>query len=98
MPNTKSAIKRARQNEKRRMQRASQKSALKTAIKKYLKALEAGDLQAAEPLLREACRKLDKAVTKGLLHKNAAARKKSRLMQKFNKAAQQNGHAEQATA
>lgn len=98
MPNTKSAMKRARQNEKRRMQRASQKSALKTAIKKYLKALEAGDLQAAEPLLREACRKLDKAVTKGLIHKNAAARKKSRLMQKFNKAAQQNGQAEQASA
>ncbi|GAB6934287.1 MAG: 30S ribosomal protein S20 [Calditerricola sp.] len=98
MPNIKSAIKRARQNEKRRMHRASQKSALKTAIKKYLKALEAGDLQAAEPLLREACRKLDKAVTKGLIHKNAAARKKSRLMQKFNKAVQQSGQTEQATA
>jgi small subunit ribosomal protein S20 len=84
MANIKSAIKRAKTNEKRRMHRAAQKSAIRTAIKKFLAAVEAKDKEQAAVLLREASRKLDKGVTKGLLHKNAAARKKSRLAQKFN--------------
>jgi small subunit ribosomal protein S20 len=84
MANIKSAIKRAKTSEKRRMQRAAQKSAIRTAIKKFLAAVEAQDKEQAVVLLREASRKLDKGVTKGLLHKNAAARKKSRLAQKLN--------------
>jgi small subunit ribosomal protein S20 len=84
MANIKSAIKRAKTNEKRRMQRAAQKSAIRTAIKKFLAAVEAKDKEQAAVLLREASRKLDKGVTKGLLHKNAAARKKSRMAQKLN--------------
>ncbi|GAB7386595.1 30S ribosomal protein S20 [Bacillaceae bacterium] len=84
MPNIKSAIKRAKQAEKRRMHRASQKSALRTAIKNFEKALESGNLEEARQLLQVAQKKLDKAVTKGLIHKNAAARKKSRLAKKFN--------------
>jgi small subunit ribosomal protein S20 len=88
LANIKSAIKRAKTNEKRREHNASQKSAMRTAVKKFLTAVEKQDKEQALVLLREATRKLDKAVTKGLIHKNAAARKKSRLMQKFNAMAQ----------
>lgn len=83
MANIKSAIKRAKTNEKRRLHRAAQKSAMRTAIKKYLAAVEQQDLEQATDLLKEATRKLDKAVTKGLIHKNTAARKKSRLTKKL---------------
>ncbi|WP_124727852.1 30S ribosomal protein S20 [Staphylospora marina] len=83
MANIKSAIKRAKTNEIRRARRASQKSAMRTSVKKFLVALEQNQDNAAE-LLQQATRALDKAVTKGLIHKNAAARKKSRLMKKFN--------------
>jgi small subunit ribosomal protein S20 len=88
LANIKSAIKRAKTNEKRRERNASQKSAMRTAVKKFLAAVEKQDKEQALVLLREATRKLDKAVTKGLIHKNTAARKKSRLMQKFNAMAQ----------
>ena len=85
MPNIKSAIKRTKTNEKRRLRNASQKSALRTAIKQADQAIAAGtDLDAARAAVLAAQRKLDKAVTKGLIHKNAAARKKSRLAQKLN--------------
>jgi small subunit ribosomal protein S20 len=84
MPNIKSAIKRTKTSEKRRMHRAAQKSAMRTSVKNFLAAVEQQDTEKAGALLREAKRKLDKAVTKGLLHKNAAARQKSRLDQKFN--------------
>lgn len=84
MPNIKSAIKRARQSEKRRMKNASQKSALRTAVKTAEAAMAQTDVEKAKEALLNATRKLDKAVTKGLLHKNAAARKKSRLAKKLN--------------
>lgn len=85
MPNIKSAKKRAKTNEKRRRLRAAQKSAMRTAVKKFLAAVEQQqDKEQALPLLREATKKLDKAVTKGLIHKNKAARQKSRLMKKWN--------------
>ncbi|SHE65410.1 small subunit ribosomal protein S20 [Seinonella peptonophila] len=84
MANSDSALKRARANEKRRVHRAAQKSALvRTPVKKFLHALDQNQDQAAE-LLQVANRNLDKAVTKGLIHKNAAARKKSRLTKKLN--------------
>lgn len=81
--NIKSAIKRAKTNEKKRRHRAAQKSAMRTAVKKFLAAVEQQDKEKAAELLKEATRKLDKAVTKGLIHKNAAARKKSRLTKKL---------------
>jgi len=84
MPNIKSAIKRTKTIEKRRAHRMAQKSALRTAIKKVDVAIAKGDIEAAKVALQEASKRLDKAVTKGLIHKNAAARKKSRLAKKVN--------------
>jgi len=84
MANIKSAIKRAKVSEKRRLQNASQKSALRTAVKTAESALNNGNAETAQEAIRAAMKKLDKAVTKGLIHKNAASRKKSRLAKKLN--------------
>ena len=84
MPNIKSAIKRAKTSEKRCLKNASQKSALRTAVKSVEAAIAANDVNKAKEALIFASKKLDKAVTKGLIHKNAAARKKSRLAKKVN--------------
>ncbi|MBA4600779.1 30S ribosomal protein S20 [Thermoactinomyces mirandus] len=83
MANIKSAIKRAKTNEVRRLRNSSQKSAMRTEIKKFLTAVENQDKEQATILLNQATRSLDKAVTKGLIHKNTAARKKSRLAKKL---------------
>lgn len=80
----KSSLKRLRQIQKRTLRNTSLKSALRTTIKKFEKALTEGRAD-VEDKLRVALRALDKAWTKGILHKNAVARKKSRLMKKFNK-------------
>jgi small subunit ribosomal protein S20 len=77
--NIKSQIKRNRQNEKARLRNKSVKSSLKTAIRKFHAAVEAGDTAAAEALMRDASRKLDKAVSKGVIHKNQAANRKSAI-------------------
>ncbi len=79
MANIKSQIKRNRQNEKARMRNKAVKSSLKTAIRKFHAAVEAGDTAAAEALMRDASRKLDKAVSKGVIHKNQAANRKSSI-------------------
>lgn len=84
MPNIKSAIKRVKTNDKRRVLNASQKSALRTAVKTADTALANNEVEAAKAAFVAATKKLDKAVTKGLIHKNAAARKKSRLAKKLN--------------
>jgi len=84
MPNIKSAIKRTKTNEKRRLRNASQKSSLRTAVKQADLAVVGTDVNAAKEAIYTAQKKLDKAVTKGLIHKNAAARKKSRLAKKLN--------------
>ncbi|MBH5318161.1 30S ribosomal protein S20 [Paenibacillus sp. GSMTC-2017] len=84
MPNIKSAIKRVKTNEKRRALNASQKSALRSAVKSADQAIAGTDVDAAKAALVVATKKLDKAVTKGLIHKNAAARKKSRLAKRLN--------------
>lgn len=84
MPNIKSAIKRTKTNEKRRLRNASQKSSLRTAVKQADQAVAGTDVNAAKEAIYTAQKKLDKAVTKGLIHKNAAARKKSRLAKKLN--------------
>jgi len=77
--NIKSQIKRNRQNEKARMRNKAVKSSLKTAIRKFHAAVETGDTAAAEALMRDASRKLDKAVSKGVIHKNQAANRKSAI-------------------
>ncbi|MNZ61394.1 30S ribosomal protein S20 [compost metagenome] len=84
MPNIKSAIKRVKTNDKRRALNASQKSALRTAVKAADTALTNNEVETAKTAFAAASQKLDKAVTKGLIHKNAAARKKSRLAKKLN--------------
>ena len=84
MANIKSQIKRNRQNEKARLRNKSVKSSLKTAIRKLNEASEAGDTATATVLLREATRKLDKAVSKGVIHKNQAANRKSAIAKRVS--------------
>jgi len=84
MPNIKSAKKRVVVAEIRRLRNISTKSAIKTIIKKFENLLSNGKVEDAELSLRKAVKFLDKAAVKGVIHKNAAARKKSRLMKKFN--------------
>ena len=79
MANIKSAIKRARQNIKLRLHNASARSMYRTYIKAVLKAVEAGEHEAARAAYAKAQPIIDKAASKGLLHKNKAARIKSRL-------------------
>ena len=79
MANSLSARKRARQSEKNRLRNASQRSHVRTSIKKVLNAIEAGDKNAAEAAYKAAVPAIDKSVTKGLMHRNKAARHKSRL-------------------
>ena len=84
MPNIKSAIKRVKTSEKRRLLNASQKSALRTAVKAVETAVANQDLETAKTAYIYASKKLDKAASKGLIHRNAAANKKSRLAKKIN--------------
>jgi small subunit ribosomal protein S20 len=77
--NIKSQIKRNRQNEKRRLRNKSVKSSLKTAIRKVNEAVASGDAELATTLMRDASRKLDKAVSKGVIHANQAANRKSAI-------------------
>jgi small subunit ribosomal protein S20 len=79
MPNHKSAEKRVRQNETRRAVNRSNKSNLRTQIKKLRSALTASDKNLSQELLNPTVSSIDKAVNKGILHKNTAARYKSRL-------------------
>jgi small subunit ribosomal protein S20 len=85
---TKSAKKRHRQSLERRERNRSTKSALKTYLKRVREAAKAGDLEKAETEARLAARKLDLAASKKIIHKNAAARTKSRLSS-FLKASKQ---------
>ena len=79
MANIKSQIKRNRQNEKARLRNKSVKSSLKTVIRKLNEANEAGNVETATTLLRAASRQLDKAASKGVIHKNQAANRKSAI-------------------
>ena len=80
MANIKSQIKRNRQNEKRNFRNKGFRSELKTRVKNTLDAAEAGDADQAQELSRQAQRRIDMAVTKGVLHKNTAARRKAKLV------------------
>ena len=87
MPAKPSAAKRARQALKRRARNRVNKSGLHTAVKRVEAALAAGDKEAAQSALGAACARLDKTASKGVIHRNAAARSKSRLTQRVNKLA-----------
>ncbi len=89
MPNIRSAKKRMRIEEKRRLRNNAVKSTVRTAVTKARSAIVASPADdATEATIREAISQLDAAVTKGVLHKNNAARRKSRLMARLHKAQQ----------
>ncbi|MGX9792451.1 30S ribosomal protein S20 [Mycobacterium sp. MMS18-G62] len=85
MANIKSQEKRNRTNERRRLRNKSVKSSLHTAVRGFRDAIEAGDKDKAAELLSSTSRKLDKAASKGVIHKNQAANRKSGLAAAFNK-------------
>jgi small subunit ribosomal protein S20 len=85
MANIKQQKKRILQNEKRRMRNRAVKSSLKTAIRKFREAAEAGDVGQATTLQRSAARQLDKAASKGVIHKNQAANRKSAIAARLSK-------------
>jgi small subunit ribosomal protein S20 len=80
--NIKSQIKRNRQNERAHERNKSVKTGLKTAIRNFREAAEAGDAEKAKALAAAAARKLDKAASKGVIHKNQAANRKSAIAKK----------------
>ena len=84
MANIKSQIKRIKTNEARRQRNKSVKSSVKTAIRKFREAAEAGEKDKAVELLQAASRKLDKAASKGVMHPNQAANKKSAMAKVAN--------------
>ncbi|MBL4909771.1 MAG: 30S ribosomal protein S20 [Alteromonadaceae bacterium] len=84
MANSKSAKKRAVTSEKRRQHNASRRSMMRTLVKKVIAAIDAGDKELATKEFATATPILDRYATKGLIHKNKAARSKSRLSAKIN--------------
>ena len=82
MANTAQAKKRARQAEKSRVRNAGQRSNLRTFVKKVIAAVEAGDKEQAQSAFKTVVSVIDSAANKGLIHKNKAARSKSRLNSK----------------
>ena len=84
MANIKSAIKRNKQNEKRRLRNRVYRGRARTFVQKAQLAINAGDKEKASEAVRVAVSSLDKAAEKGIIHKNNASRRKSRLMQKLS--------------
>ncbi|WLR49904.1 30S ribosomal protein S20 [Bacillus tianshenii] len=84
MPNIKSAIKRVKKNDVRRVQNAAIKSEMRSAIKKFETLADNKDVDSAKTALVDAVKRIDKAARKGLVHRNKADRQKSRLTQKLN--------------
>lgn len=85
MANIKSQKKRNLTNEKRRVRNQAYKSELKTFVRKVREAVTAGDKETAESVYKATAKKLDKAVSKGVIHKNQAAKRKSKLAKQINK-------------
>ncbi|MDT0302133.1 30S ribosomal protein S20 [Streptomonospora wellingtoniae] len=85
MANIKSQKKRILQNEQRRQRNQSVRSSLKTAIRKFRVAADGGNVEQAVVLQRSAARQLDKAASKGVIHKNQAANRKSAIAQRLDK-------------
>ena len=88
MANTKSAIKRVRSSGKRRLRTRRVRTEARTYIKSARAQAESGELEAAQKTVAQAIRVLDKAAEKGIIHKNNAARRKSRLSRMLNQATQ----------
>ncbi|WP_067922999.1 30S ribosomal protein S20 [Alicyclobacillus shizuokensis] len=84
MPNIKSAEKRVHITARRTLRNKALKSSLRTTLKKFDAALTQDDVEQARLVLRAATRALDKAVTKGIIHRNNANRRKSRMARQFN--------------
>ena len=82
MANIKSQLKRIRTNEKARVRNKSIKSSLKTAVRRFREAAAAGEKDRALGALQTASRQLDKAVSKGVIHRNQAANRKSAMAQR----------------
>ena len=89
MANIKSAKKRIETNERNRASNKSATTRMKTQIKKFRKAVQEGDIQTAETLLPSTTATIDKTASKGVIHKNAAARRKSTLAKELDKAKQE---------
>ena len=87
MPNIKSQVKRVKTNEKARQRNKAVKSALRTHVRNFRRAAEAGDAEKATQYAKLANRQLDKAVSKGVIHKNQAKSRKSSISKKLNKLA-----------
>ena len=87
MANNKSAEKRIKVNERRRLRNQTYRSATRTIVRKAERAIEVSADEQTTLSLAAALRQLDKAASKGIIHRNAASRKKSRLMARYNKAA-----------
>ena len=85
LPNIKSAKKRVKVIEAKTLQNKMFKSSFKTAVKKYVAAVEAGDKELAATLYKSAVKKVDQAADRGIIHANAAARKKSQFTLMLNK-------------
>ena len=81
--NIKSQIKRNKQNEKAHQRNKAVKSSLRTSVRKFREAADGGNLDDAGTALRVACRQLDKAASKGVIHKNQAANRKSAIAKKL---------------
>jgi small subunit ribosomal protein S20 len=82
--NIKSQIKRIRTNEAARLRNKSVRSSLKTAVRRFREAADAGDRETALQAMGTASRQLDKAASKGVIHANQAANKKSAMAQRVN--------------
>ncbi|MBN9391209.1 MAG: 30S ribosomal protein S20 [Chloroflexi bacterium] len=86
MANVKSAIKSIRQDARKTSRNRPVRSSLKTYVKSAVSTISLGDEETSQEAIRIAVSKLDKAAQKGIIHKNQAARRKSRLVKKLNKA------------
>ena len=84
MPNIKSAKKRVKVSQAKALQNKMHRTALKTEMKKYDAALASGDMEAAQAAYKAAVKKVDQAAAYGIIHKNAAAHKKSQFTKKLN--------------
>ena len=84
MANIKSQIKRVKTNEKRRVRNKSVRSSVRTAVRKFREAAETGDAEKTVELQRAASRALDKAASKGVIHANQAANRKSAMAQRLS--------------
>lgn len=87
MPNIKSVMKDVIKSRKNRLRNVSAKSAMKTFVKKARTAIDSGDAAQAQSAVRQAVSWIDKTAERGIIHRNAAARRKSRLMKRAAKAA-----------